>query len=102
MPPFNNFTSKAREAIRRSHELAVERGKNHVDSVHLLISLLLQEESMVLSILDKLEIDSALLSDTLIDSIDADESHATASASYQIYLTEEFGFWKREARLLPS
>ncbi len=91
MPPFNNFTSKAREAIRRSHELAVERGKNHVDSVHLLISLLLQEESMVLSILDKLEIDTILLSDTLIDSIDGDESQGTMSASYQIYLTEEFG-----------
>lgn len=31
MPPFQNFTSKAREAIRKSHELAIERGQNQVN-----------------------------------------------------------------------
>lgn len=47
MPPFNNFTSKAKEAVRRAHELAIERGQNHVSSLHLLTALVLQEESRV-------------------------------------------------------
>ena len=58
MQPFKNFTSKAKEAIRHAHELAIERGENHVNSIHLLLALVLQEESIVGSLLDKLEIDT--------------------------------------------
>jgi ATP-dependent Clp protease ATP-binding subunit ClpA len=49
MPPLNQFTTKAKEAIRRAHELAIERGQNHVNPMHLLAALILQEESMVAS-----------------------------------------------------
>ena len=55
MLPFNHFTTKAKEAIRRAHELAIERGQNHVNPMHLLAALILQEESMVTSILEKME-----------------------------------------------
>ena len=58
MPPLNKFTTKSKDAIKKAHELAIERGQNHVSSLHLLAALLLQEESMVNSILDKLEIDT--------------------------------------------
>ncbi|OIO33287.1 MAG: type VI secretion system ATPase TssH [Candidatus Yonathbacteria bacterium CG_4_10_14_3_um_filter_47_65] len=91
MPPFGNFTSKAREAIRRSHELAIERGKNHVDPVHLLAALTLQEESMVISILEKLEVDTMLLTDSIIEAIDSSDSQNVLAPSYQIYLTPELG-----------
>lgn len=89
MPPFNHFTTKAKEAIRKSHELAIERGQNHVNSVHLLAGLLLQEESMVISILDRLEVDTALLTDSILEAIEAPENARTLSASYQIYLTPD-------------
>ncbi len=89
MPPFNHFTTKAKEAIRKSHELAIERGQNHVNSVHLLAALILQEESMVLAILDRLEIDTALLTDSILEVIEAPESRGTLSPSYQIYLTPD-------------
>jgi len=36
MPPFNHFTTKAKEVIRKAHELAIERGQNHVNTLHLL------------------------------------------------------------------
>ncbi len=91
MPPFSNFTSKAREAIRKSHEFAVERGQNHVTPVHLLTALITQEESMVISILDKLEVDTMLLADSLVETIEAAPAQSTLSPSYQIYLTQEFG-----------
>ncbi|MDQ5949788.1 MAG: ATP-dependent Clp protease ATP-binding subunit ClpB, partial [Patescibacteria group bacterium] len=91
MPPFNHFTSKAKEAIRKAHELAIERGQNHVNSFHLLTALLLQEESMVLSIIERLEIDSMLLTDSVLENIEAPESksHNTTSPSYQLYLTPD-------------
>jgi len=89
MPPFQNFTQKAREAIRRAHELAIERGQNHVTPVHLLTALVLQEESMVMSILDRLEADAMLLTDSLLELIDTPEGASILAPSYQIYLTPE-------------
>ncbi|MDP3962753.1 MAG: Clp protease N-terminal domain-containing protein, partial [bacterium] len=89
MPPLTNFTTKAKEALRRSHELAIERGQNHVNPVHLLCALILQEESMVASILDKMEIDTMLLTDVILENIEAPEGGRTLSPSYQIYLTPE-------------
>ena len=58
MPPFQNFTKKAKEVIRRSHELAIERGQNHVNAIHLLTSLVTIEDSLTVSIIEKLEIDT--------------------------------------------
>ena len=89
MPPLNKFTTKAKDAIKKAHELAIERGVNHVSSLHLLAALLLQEESMVNSILDKLEIDTMLLTDSVLELIELPESHNTLSPSYQIYLNPD-------------
>ncbi len=89
MPPLNKFTTKAKDAIKRAHELAIERGVNHVATTHLLAALLLQEESMVNSILDKMEIDTMLLTDSVLESIEAPESHSTLSPAYQIYLNAD-------------
>lgn len=89
MPPFNNFTTKAKEVIRKSHELAVERGQNHVNSLHLLTALVVQENSLIVSILDKMDIDTILLTDNLIEMIESPESRNTISPSFQIYLTPD-------------
>lgn len=90
MPPFNNFTTKAKEVIRRAHELAIERGQNHVNPVHLLVALIMQEESMVASILDRLETDVILLTDSLLDIIDGTTTQTNISSpAMQIYLTPE-------------
>jgi len=89
MPPLNKFTTKSKDAIKKAHELAIERGVNHVSSLHLLAALLLQEESMVNSILDKLEIDTMLLTDNILELIELPESRNTVSPSYQIYLNPD-------------
>ncbi len=87
--PFNNFTTKAKDAIRRAHELAIERGQNHVNSVHLLAALILQDESMVMSILEKLEVDTILLTDTVVDAIDVGTTDRTLSSTFQLFLTPD-------------
>ncbi|MEI7777130.1 MAG: AAA family ATPase [bacterium] len=88
-PPFGHFTTKAKEVIRRAHELAIERGQNHVNPFHLLTALLSQEESMVISILEKMEVDTMLLTEALLDAIEAPEGGSTLSPSFQLYLTPE-------------
>ncbi len=89
MPPLHKFTTKSKDAIKKAHELAIERGQNHVSSTHLLAALLLQEESMVGSILDKLEIDTVFLTDSVMESIESPERASTLSPSYQIYLNPD-------------
>src|SRR3972149_1267012 len=89
MQPFNHFTTKAKEVIRKAHELAIERGQNHVNPTHLLAALLLAEESMAVSILDKMDVDTILLSDSVLDLIESPDTGQTISPSYQIYLTPE-------------
>ena len=89
MPPFNHFTTKAKEAVRRAHELAVERAQNQVGPTHLLAALLLQEESLVASVLEKLEVDVVLLTDTTLEALEGPSGSSTLSPSYQLYLTPE-------------
>ncbi len=89
MPPMSKLTTKAREVLRRAHELAIERGQNHVNPVHLLCALILQEESMVTSILDKMDIDTPMLTDIVLEHIEAPEGSNVLSPSYQIYLTPD-------------
>lgn len=89
MPNFHNFTTKAKEAIRKAHELAIERGQNHVSPVHLLTALSMQDESMVISVLDKMDIDIIVFTDLLLEALEGSETSSTISQSYQLYLTPE-------------
>ena len=89
MPPFNQFTTRAKEAIRKAHEMAIERGQNHVNPLHLLTALVSQEESIITSLLDRLEVDHIALIDTLSEVLETPNASTTLSASYQIYLTPE-------------
>ena len=89
MPNFSSFTSRAKEAIRKAHELAIERGQNHVSPVHLLAALAMQDESMVISILDRLDIDIIAFTDLLLESLEGEDISGTVSQSYQLYLTPD-------------
>ncbi len=88
-PPFGNFTTKAKEAVRKAHELAIERGQNHVSSLHLVAALLLQEDSVIVSILERLDVDTVLFTDSVIDLLEAPPTGTVLSPSYQLYLTPD-------------
>ena len=88
MPNFHNFTSRAKEAIRKAHELAIERGQNHVSPVHLLTALVMQDENTVISLLDRLDIDIIAFTDLLLEALEAPMG-PTLSQSYQLYLTPD-------------
>ncbi|NBX49325.1 ATP-dependent chaperone ClpB [bacterium] len=60
----NNFTSKSQEAIQRAQYIANDNGQHGVEPIHLLSSLLSQEEGFVVTVLKKIEVPlSALRSD---------------------------------------
>lgn len=89
MSPFKNFTAKAKEAIKRAHELAIERGQNHVSPLHLLTALIHQEESLVFSVLDRMDIDAILMADMLLEALESPEAASVLSPSFNLYLTPE-------------
>lgn len=89
MPHFSNFTSRAKEAIRKAHELAIERGQSHVSPVHLLAALSMQDESTVITLLDRLDIDILMFTDLLVEALEGTEMSSAISQSYQLYLTPD-------------
>ncbi len=89
MTPFNNYTTKAKEAIHRAHQLAVERGHNQVSTLHLFAALLMQEETMVVPMLEQIDIDVTHLTDSILELIEGGSSNTAVSPSFQLYLTPE-------------
>ena len=54
---FINFTNKAQEAIQHAQAIASEKNQQQIDTLHLLASLLTQEDSIIVSILERLGVD---------------------------------------------
>ena len=102
MPPLNHLTTKAKDAIKKAHELAIERGQNHVGPLHLFASLMLQEESLVISVLERLGVDTMLLTDSLFEMLEEPERSSTLNPSYQIYLTPELAKALESSTLVAS
>ncbi|QQG42399.1 MAG: AAA family ATPase [Candidatus Giovannonibacteria bacterium] len=97
MPPLGQFTIKAQEALKKAHELAIERGSSQIDGSHLLAALILQEEGVVPSLLDKLEIDHAGLLDLMMGELESPIRSSVLSPAHQIYLTPELARILEEA-----
>lgn len=57
----NNFTTKSQEAIQRAHMLAVEQGQQQLEPLHLFHALVVHDESVVVSLLQKLGCDIATM-----------------------------------------
>ncbi|MBV9349295.1 MAG: AAA family ATPase, partial [Patescibacteria group bacterium] len=70
-------------------ELAIERGQNHVSGLHLMGALIMQEESIVLAILERLDVDTVLFTDSVIELMEAPPAGSVLSPSYQLYLTPD-------------
>jgi ATP-dependent Clp protease ATP-binding subunit ClpB len=86
MPPFEKLTTKAKQALQRSHELAMERGQDHVNVAHLLTALILQDESPVVSVLERLDTDLIALSETLLEMIETGEAGTLGGQSQMIQM----------------
>lgn len=90
MPPFQQFTIKAQEALKKAHDLALERSHHQIDVMHLLAALLLQEEGTVDAMLEKVEVDISAIIDRLLEVLDSMPRGAMiATPLGQVYLTQD-------------
>jgi len=89
MPNGGNFTHKAQEAILYAQDLARERGQQQIDALHLLYSLLSQEESVVLNLLQRIGADIEGLKRKTKLALDRLPVIATPQTFGQFYLTQD-------------
>jgi ATP-dependent Clp protease ATP-binding subunit ClpB len=59
--PGANFTHKAQQAIITSQKIAYKRENQQIDPLHLFYSLLIQEESIVVNVLERMGVDNEML-----------------------------------------
>jgi len=84
-----NFTHKAQEAILAAQDLAREKGQQQIDALHLLYTLLSQEESVVLNLLQRIGADIEGLKRKAKISLDRLPVIATPQTFGQFYLTQD-------------
>jgi len=84
-----NFTHKAQEVILQAQDLARERGQQQIDALHLLYSLLIQEESVVLNLLQRIGVDIENLKRKTKSTLERIPTIATPQTFGQFYLTQD-------------
>ncbi len=66
----HNFTLKAQEAIQEAHNIVTENNQQKVDSPHLAIALIKQQDGVVLSLLKKIEVNVEKLKSELFELVE--------------------------------
>ncbi|MDO8741172.1 MAG: AAA family ATPase [Candidatus Woesearchaeota archaeon] len=84
-----NFTNKAQDAIMSAQQLAQEKGQQQIDALHLLFSLLLQDGSVIITILQKLGVDIDNLKKKIEAQITKIPVIAAPTVLGQFYLTQD-------------
>ena len=84
-----NFTHKAQQAIIQAQSIARQRGQQQIDALHLLLSLLSQEESIVLTLLRKLGTDIEGLKKKTQNALNTIPTVTTPQPFGQFYLTQD-------------
>lgn len=93
-----NFTNKAQDAILSAQSMAQERGQQQIDALHLLFALLSQENSVVLTVLQKLGADVDNLKKKVESEIKKISTILTPTAFGQFYLTQDMAKVLERAR----
>ncbi|MBI2055333.1 MAG: AAA family ATPase, partial [Candidatus Sungbacteria bacterium] len=91
MTPFNNFTIKAQEALKKAHDLAIERSHQQITPLHILAALVLQEEGTVEAVLEKLGQDVSHLSEKILDLLDRQPRISGGGGIASLYLSQDLG-----------
>ena len=93
-----DFTRKSQEALVKAQNTARRHGQQQVDALHLLDSLLNQEESVVLAVLENLQVDLEDLRKKTKKAISQIPFHASPQGGGQLYLTQDLGRVLEKAR----
>jgi len=84
-----NFTNKAQDALMQAQQIAQEKGQAQIDALHLLFVLMLQEQTIVITVLQKLGVDIESLQKKVEMQIGKIPMASTPAALGQFYLTQD-------------
>ena len=84
MPNFNIYTTKASEAVQSAHDMALNKKNSNMDTYHLLLAMLEQNDGYVPMIMKKLDVDVKQLKMDLQNKI---ASLPSVSWNYQIWIS---------------
>jgi ATP-dependent Clp protease ATP-binding subunit ClpB len=93
-----NFTNKAQEAILRAQSLAQQKGHAQIDALHLLLSLLSQQESIILVLLSKIGVDIDDLKKKAEAGLNVLTTITSPQSFGQLYLTQDMAKVLERAR----
>ncbi len=91
MIPSINFTEKAQQVIKLAQEIAVKNGHQNVSIIHLAIALIQDENGLVFSVLQKLDVDPDEFIDNLYDYLESRPSNISSESNpiMQLFVTTE-------------
>lgn len=86
----NRFTQKSQEAIRGAQEIALAKNQTQIEGIHLLASLVSQGDSIVITVLNKLEVDGESLRNKIEEEINTLPKVKNENAG-QLYISQLTG-----------
>ncbi|MBD3282411.1 MAG: ATP-dependent chaperone ClpB [Candidatus Portnoybacteria bacterium] len=88
----DKFTTKAQEALQAAHGIANEKGQQQIDSLHLLMALINQPESLVWGILENLSVNKNKIMKEISEEMTKIPKMNIAGANVmQAYLSQDMG-----------
>ncbi len=94
----NKLTTKSQEALIVAQNIALENGQQQISAVHLLYSLIIQPESLVKTILDKLNIDNDKIKNEVFTEIEKLPKSPIESTVGTVQGTQEVALTLNEAK----
>lgn len=89
MLSFNKFTLKAQEALQRAQDIALKHHHSEIKALHLLHSLVTQEETIISDILQELKVDKNYLVQIIEEELDRIPKIFSITNLTQLYLAQE-------------
>lgn len=94
----NRLTNKSQEALIVAQNIALENGQQQISAVHLLYSLIIQSESVVKTILDKIQVNVEATKQEVITEIERLPKNPTESTAGTVQGTQEVALILNEAK----
>lgn len=89
MPNFHRFTIKAQEALQNAQDYAAQKNHGELKALHLLLSLIQDDQSLVQPVLSRSGINLEKLHEEVENQVDRLPKIVTGSSVGQLYLSQE-------------
>ena len=96
----SKFTQKSIQAVQDLEKVAYEYGNQEVEQEHLLYALLSQEDSLILKLIDKMEINKEYFVNTVKKALDARVKVSGGDLRFGQYLNKSLVSAEDEARAM--